>query len=100
VGAHAAAAKRCRRRGVLWAEGDALDTGNAANFEVRFGSRSFVRADETSQLSLPQQRERLLQFKVTSGRVSFDMRSMEPGITVEVSAPIPISSRGTAARPR
>ena len=46
------------------AEGDALYTGGNANFEVQFGSRSFVRADETSQLSSLQQRERLIQVKV------------------------------------
>jgi len=69
------------------AEGDALYTGSNANFEVQFGSRSFVRADENSQLSLLQQQERLIQFKVTSGRVSFDMRTLEPGVTLEVSTP-------------
>jgi len=69
------------------AEGDALYTGNAANFEVQFGSRSFVRADENSQLSLLQQEARLIQFKVASGRVSFDMRRMETDDTVEVSTP-------------
>jgi len=63
------------------------NAGSNANFEVQFGSRSFVRADENSQLSLPQQQERLIQFKVTSGRVSFDMRTLEPGLTVEVSTP-------------
>ncbi|MGB9128265.1 MAG: DUF6600 domain-containing protein, partial [Thiobacillus sp.] len=69
------------------AEGDALYTGAGANFEVQFGSRSFVRADENSQLSLLQQEARLIQFKVTGGRVSFDMRSMEADDTVEVSTP-------------
>jgi len=69
------------------AEGGALYTGGNANFEVQFGSRSFVRADENSQLSLLRQEERLIQFKVASGRVSFDMRTLEPGITVEVSTP-------------
>ena len=37
------------------AEGDTLYTGGNANFEVQFGSRSFVRADENSQLSLLRQ---------------------------------------------
>jgi hypothetical protein len=69
------------------AEGDALYTGSNANFEVQFGDRSFARADEHSQLSLLQQQERLIQFKVTGGRVSFDMRTLEPGITLEVSTP-------------
>lgn len=69
------------------AEGDALYTGNDCNFEVQFGDRSFVRADELTQLSLLQQEEHRIQFKVASGRVSFDMRSMAVGDTVEVSTP-------------
>ena len=69
------------------AEGDALYSGSNSNFEVQFGSRSFVRADEQSQLSLLQQEERRIQFKVASGRVSFDMRSLTEGDAVEVSTP-------------
>src|SRR5512139_3960756 len=38
------------RANLALAEGDALYTGRAANFEVQFGSRSFVRADEHTQL--------------------------------------------------
>ena len=75
------------RPNLALAEGDALYTGKDANFEVQFGSRSFVRADEDSQLSLVEQAERRIQFKLTSGLVSFDMRSMAVGDTVEVSTP-------------
>lgn len=69
------------------AAGDALYTGRDANFEVQFDSRSYVRADENSQLSLVLQEEHRIQFKLTSGRVSFDMRSMAVGDTVEVNTP-------------
>ncbi|MEQ1593239.1 MAG: DUF6600 domain-containing protein [Thiobacillaceae bacterium] len=69
------------------AEGDSLYTGNNANLEVQFDSRSFVRADENSQLSLVDQSEHSIQFKLTSGRVSFDMRSLAVGDAVEVSTP-------------
>jgi hypothetical protein len=75
------------RPNLALAVGDALYTGNNANFEVQFGSRSFVRADENSQLSLVAHEERFIQFKVTSGRVSFDLRSMVEGDTLEVSTP-------------
>jgi hypothetical protein len=75
------------RRNLALAEGDALYTGKGANFEVQFDSRSFVRADEDSQLSLLNQEERYIQFKVTQGRVSFDIRSMAVGDIVEVSTP-------------
>jgi len=69
------------------AEGDALYTGNNANFEVQTGSRNFVRADANSELALLNQEERFIQFKVTAGRVTFDMRSLAVGDTVEVSTP-------------
>ena len=75
------------RPNLALAVGDALYTGTDANFEVQFGSRSFVRADETSQLSLVAHEEGFIQFKVTSGRVSFDLRSMVEGDTLEVSTP-------------
>lgn len=75
------------RPNLALAEGDALYSGKAANFEVQFGSRSFVRADENSQLALLNQEERYIQFKLTGGRVSFDLRSMVVGDVVEVSTP-------------
>jgi hypothetical protein len=75
------------RRNLALAEGDALYTGNDANFEVQFGSRSFVRADENSELTLLNQEERYIQFKVAAGRASFDIRGMAVGDTLEVSTP-------------
>lgn len=75
------------RPNLALAEGDALYAGKDANFEVQFGSRSFVRADEDSQLSLVSQGEHIIQFKLTGGRASFDMRRMTVGDTVEVSTP-------------
>jgi hypothetical protein len=75
------------RPNLALAEGDALYTGNRANFEVQFGSRSFVRADENSELSLVEQDEHRIQFRVTDGRVSFDLRSLSVGDVLEVSTP-------------
>jgi len=69
------------------AEGDSLYTGRDANFEVQFGSRSFVRADENSQLTYVVQDEGRIQFKVTGGLVSFDMRRLSAGSRVEMSTP-------------
>ncbi|MCD6706987.1 MAG: FecR family protein [Thiobacillus sp.] len=74
------------RPNLALAEGDALYTGKDSNFEVQFDSRSFARADEHTQLSLLQREKHLIQFKVASGRVSFDMRSLAEG-AVEVSTP-------------
>jgi len=75
------------RPNLALAEGDALYTGNDSNFEVQFDSRSFVRADENTQLSLLVQEEHRIQFKLTGGRVSFDLRSLAVGDTLEVSTP-------------
>jgi hypothetical protein len=75
------------RRNLPLAQGDSLYAGSNSNFEVQFDSRSFVRADENTQLSLVSQEERYLQFKLTRGLASFDMRSMAVGDNVEVSTP-------------
>lgn len=69
------------------AEGDGLYTASGANLELQFGPRSFVRADERTQLSLLQQETRRIQFQVSEGRVSFDLRSIGVGETLEVSTP-------------
>src|SRR5574340_1110345 len=75
------------RPNLALAEGDALYSGNDANLEVQFDRRSFVRADENTQLSLVAQEDHRIQFSITSGLASFDMRSMEAGDAVEVSTP-------------
>lgn len=75
------------RPNLALAEGDAFYAGAGSNFEVQFGSRSFVRADAYTQLSLLQQDAQRIQFKLASGRVSFDMRSLAVGNAVEVSTP-------------
>ncbi|MGE5318733.1 MAG: DUF6600 domain-containing protein [Hyphomicrobiaceae bacterium] len=69
------------------AEGDALYSGDDANFEVQFGSRNFVRADANSQLSLVAQAAHYIQFELAGGRASFDVRSLTAGDSLEVSTP-------------
>jgi hypothetical protein len=66
------------------AEGDALYTGNNATLELQIGARSFIRADENSQISLVNQDEHFIQFRVTTGLVSFDIRSIAEGDTIEI----------------
>jgi hypothetical protein len=75
------------RPNLALAEGDALYAGKGSNFEVQFDNRSFVRADEDSQLTLMNQEADFIQFKVTSGLVSFDIRNMKVGDRVEVDTP-------------
>jgi hypothetical protein len=69
------------------APGDELATGSSGTLEIQIGARAFVRAWGPSQLGLSNQEPDFLQFKVTGGHVSFDLRTVEPGHTVEVSTP-------------
>lgn len=70
------------------ASGDALYVGKDAELELQAGSRAFIRADDDTQLTLVNQSPDYLQMKVTSGRVSFDLRALPaPGYTVEVDTP-------------
>ena len=69
------------------APGDLLYTGAHGNLEIQIGSRAFVRVGPNSQLGLENQEPDFLQFKVTAGNVSFDLRTVEPGRTVEVDTP-------------
>lgn len=75
------------RPNLALAEGDALYTGQKSNLEAQFDDRGFVRADENTQVSLENQEAGYVQFSVTSGRVSFDIRDMKLGDVVEVSTP-------------
>ena len=69
------------------APGDELYTASPANLEIQIGSRAFVRAWANTQLGLVNQEPGFLQFKVTTGYASFDLRTIGPGTTVEVATP-------------
>lgn len=69
------------------AAGDALYVGEDGDLELQMGSRAFIRADDETQLTLLDQTADFIQFKVTSGRVSFDLRTLPAGFTVEVDTP-------------
>jgi hypothetical protein len=69
------------------APGDLLYTGAQGNLEIQIGSRAFVRVGPNSQLGFENQEPDFLQFKVTAGNASFDLRTVEPGRTVEVNTP-------------
>jgi len=69
------------------APGDEVYTGSPANLEVQIGARAFVRAWANTQIGLTNQEPDFLQFKVTAGSASFDVRTIEPGHTVEVDTP-------------
>lgn len=67
--------------------GDQLYTGSPGNLELQIGARAFVRGWANTQVGLENQEPDFIQFKVTAGRASFDLRSLEPGHTVEVDTP-------------
>ena len=69
------------------APGDELYTGNNGNVEMQVGTRAFVRAWGDTQLGLANQEPDFLQFKVTTGHVSLDLRSLDAGRTVELATP-------------
>src|SRR5713226_4408262 len=69
------------------AAGDELYTGTQGTLELQVGARAFVRAWGDTQLGLANQEPDFLQLKVTSGHVSVDVRSLEPGRTLEVDTP-------------
>ncbi|HET7468552.1 MAG TPA: DUF6600 domain-containing protein, partial [Gemmatimonadales bacterium] len=69
------------------APGDQLYTTNQGNLELQVGARAFVRAWGDTELGLANLEPDFLQFKVTSGHASIDLRRLEPGHTVEVDTP-------------
>ncbi|HEY6898385.1 MAG TPA: DUF6600 domain-containing protein [Rhodocyclaceae bacterium] len=69
------------------ASGDALYAGDHANLELQIGRRAYVRAGERTQLSLLDQDRGRLQFRIADGQVSFDLRTLPTGLSVEVDTP-------------
>ncbi len=69
------------------APGDELAAASRGTLELQVGPRSFIRAWGDAQLGLSSQEPDFLQFKMTSGHASFDLRALDPGETVEVDTP-------------
>jgi hypothetical protein len=69
------------------APGDELYTGSPGNLELQIGPRAFVRGWANTQVGLANQEPGFLQFNVTTGSATFDLRTLEPGTTVEVATP-------------
>jgi hypothetical protein len=69
------------------AAGDVLATGAPGTLEVQIGARAFVRAWGNTQLSLANLEPDFVQFMLTAGSAVFDLRTLEPGHTVEVDTP-------------
>jgi hypothetical protein len=69
------------------APGDSLYTGPNGNVEVQIGPRAFVRAAEGTQVGLDNQEPGFVQFRVTAGRASLDLRELARSQTVELDTP-------------
>ena len=69
------------------APGDELSTGSPGNLELQVGPRAFIRAWAGTSLGLVNQDPDFLQIKVTAGHASLDLRSLDPGRTVELDTP-------------
>ncbi len=69
------------------AVGDSLYVGKDGDLELQMGSRAFVRADDNTQLTLVNQTPDYAQFNITSGRVTFDLRTLPAGYSVELDTP-------------
>jgi hypothetical protein len=69
------------------APGDELYAGARANLELQLGARAYVRAGEETHLGFENQEPDFLQFKVTAGHASLDLRSVTAGHTVELDTP-------------
>ncbi|OGL19055.1 MAG: hypothetical protein A3K12_03630 [Candidatus Rokubacteria bacterium RIFCSPLOWO2_12_FULL_71_19] len=69
------------------APGDLLYTGPGGNVEIQIGARAFVRAAEGTQLGLVTHEPDFVQFKVTAGHASLDLRELSAGQTVELDTP-------------
>ncbi|PYM13097.1 MAG: hypothetical protein DMD81_22160 [Candidatus Rokuibacteriota bacterium] len=67
--------------------GDELFTGHPGNIELQVGPRAFVRAWGDTQLGLANLESDFLQLKITTGHVAVDLRTVEPGRTVEIDTP-------------
>ncbi|MEZ0237116.1 MAG: DUF6600 domain-containing protein, partial [Methylophilaceae bacterium] len=69
------------------AAGDALYVDGEGSLELQLSSRAFIRASDDTELSVVNQTADFLQIKVTSGRVSLDLRSLPSGYSIELNTP-------------
>jgi hypothetical protein len=69
------------------APGDQLYTGSPGNLELQIGPRAWLRGWADTQVGLESLEPDFLQVKITSGHAALDLRSLEPGHSVEVDTP-------------
>jgi len=69
------------------AAGDELYAPEDANLEIQIGTSAFVRAGDDAELALTGLEPDFLQFRVTAGTVSLDLRSLQASQTFEIDTP-------------
>ena len=67
--------------------GDRLQTGSPGNLEIQIGDRAFARGWANTRIELTNQEPDHLQINLTAGHVAFDLRTLEPGQTIELDTP-------------
>ena len=66
------------------AVGDSLFADKESDLELQMGNRNFIRADGGTQINLINQTPDFIQFNLTSGRATFDLRLLPSGYSVEI----------------
>lgn len=69
------------------APGDLLYTGPRGNVELQIGSRAFARAAPGTHIGLENLEPDFVQFKLTTGQFSLDLRDLAAGTTIELATP-------------
>jgi hypothetical protein len=69
------------------AAGDRLYTDEDSNLELQLDARVFVRAGEKTQLGVANIEPDFVQFELTIGQASIDVREIDPGHTIAVATP-------------
>jgi hypothetical protein len=67
--------------------GDTLFAGRAGNLEIQVGPRAFLRGTDGTQIGLDTQEPDYLQFRVTGGHASLDIRELPTPTTIELATP-------------
>jgi hypothetical protein len=69
------------------AAGDELTAGERANLELQIGPRTYLRAGNHTELGFTSLEPDFLQFRLTRGTASLDVRSLRAGHTLEIDTP-------------
>ena len=72
---------------IAMAAGDRLYTDTGSNLELQLDARVFVRTGEKTQIGIANIEPDFVQFEVTTGQASIDVREIDAGHTIAVATP-------------